>query len=284
MIYDNIEKLIGNTPVINIDGIFIKLEYLNLTGSIKDRASLYMINDAEKKGLLKKGSTIVEPTSGNTGIGLACIGINRGYNVVIIMPKSMSVERIKAIKAYGAEIILVDGGMKECVELANNFVTEKGYVLMDQFNNPSNALSHEETTAKEIINDFKELDYLVCGIGTGGTITGLAHELKKHYKNLKVIGVEPYESPLITKGNSGAHKIQGIGANFIPSLLDLSFIDEVVTVKGEDAINEMKYLAKKGIFLGISSGAAVYAAKNIKKGNVLAIAPDGGLKYLSVIE
>lgn len=285
MIYENIIDLLGNTPVVKYDGIYIKLECYNPTGSIKDRAAYYMIDGAMKKGLLKKNDTIVEPTSGNTGIGLAAFGKVLGFNVVIIMPDTMSIERIKAIKAYGAEVILTDGkfGMKGSVDLANKLVEEKGYVLLDQFKNPDNAYAHEMTTAKEIIQDFDELDYLVCGIGTGGTITGLSRVLKEHYPNLKVIGVEPEKSPLLTKGYSGGHGLQGIGANFIPEVLDLKCVDEIVTVGDEEAYTEMDRLAKNGLFLGISSAAAVFVAKRFK-GKVLAISPDGGLKYLSIIK
>lgn len=286
MIYNDIFDLIGHTPIVKYDNIYIKLEGCNPAGSIKDRAAKYMIDKAIERGTLKAGDTIVEPTSGNTGIGLAALGPSRGLHVVIIMPSSMSEERIKAIKAYGAEIILTDAklGMAGAVDLANKLVKEKGYKLMDQFANPDNALAHYETTAEEIINDFEKLDYLVCGIGTGGTITGLGKRLKEVYPNIKIIGVEPAESPLLTKGVAGAHKIQGIGANFIPSLLDMKYVDEIVTIKSDDCFKEMELLSQKGLFLGISSAAAVIAAKTLGKGNILAISPDSGLKYLSVIK
>ncbi len=286
MIYNNVLDLVGHTPVVKYENIYIKLEGYNPGGSIKDRAAKYMLIKAMENGSLKKGDTIVEPTSGNTGIGLACLGPSLGLKVVIIMPDSMSVERIKAIKAYGAEVILTDGklGMKGAIDLANKLVKEKNYHIMGQFDNPDNALAHYETTASEIINDFKELDYIVCTVGSGGTITGLAKRLKEVYPNIKVIGVEPDESPLLSKGYAGSHKIQGIGANFIPSILDLKLVDKIITVKSDDCFIEMERLAKKGLFLGISSAAAVIAGKTLGKGNILVISPDSGLKYLSVIE
>ena len=286
MIYNNVLDLVGHTPVVKYENIYIKLEGYNPGGSIKDRAAKYMLIKAMENGSLKKGDTIVEPTSGNTGIGLACLGPSLGLKVVIIMPDSMSVERIKAIKAYGAEVILTDGklGMKGAIDLANKLVKEKNYHIMGQFDNPDNALAHYETTASEIIDDFKELDYIVCTIGSGGTITGLAKRLKEVYPNIKVIGVEPDESPLLSKGYAGSHRIQGIGANFIPSILDLKLVDKIITVKSDDCFIEMERLAKKGLFLGISSAAAVIAGKTLGKGNILVISPDSGLKYLSVIE
>jgi len=286
MIYNNVLDLVGHTPVVKYENIYIKLEGYNPGGSIKDRAAKYMLIKAMENGSLKKGDTIVEPTSGNTGIGLACLGPSLGLKVVIIMPDSMSVERIKAIKAYGAEVILTDGklGMKGAIDLANKLVKEKKYHIMGQFDNPDNALAHYETTASEIIDDFKELDYIVCTIGSGGTITGLAKRLKEVYPNIKVIGVEPDESPLLSKGYAGSHRIQGIGANFIPSILDLKLVDKIITVKSDDCFIEMERLAKKGLFLGISSAAAVIAGKTLGKGNILVISPDSGLKYLSVIE
>lgn len=286
MIYNNVLDLVGHTPVVKYENIYIKLEGYNPGGSIKDRAAKYMLIKAMERGSIKKGDTIVEPTSGNTGIGLACLGPSLGLKVVIIMPDSMSVERIKAIKAYGAEVILTDGklGMKGAIDLANKLVKEKNYHIMGQFDNPDNALAHYETTASEIINDFKELDYIVCTVGSGGTITGLAKRLKEVYPNIKVIGVEPDESPLLSKGYAGSHKIQGIGANFIPSILDLKLVDKIITVKSDDCFIEMERLAKKGLFLGISSAAAVIAGKTLGKGNILVVSPDSGLKYLSVIE
>lgn len=286
MIYKDISELLGHTPVVMYDGLYIKLECYNPTNSIKDRASMYMIDKAIERGELKVGDTIVEPTSGNTGIGLAAFGALRGLKVVIIMPSSMSEERIKAIKAYGAEIILTSAelGMKGSIELANELVNTKGYKMLDQFNNHDNILAHYETTAEEIIKDFPTLDYVVCGVGTGGTIMGLSKRLKEHYKNIRIIAVEPEESPMLSQGVAGPHKIQGIGANFIPSLIDKTKIDQIVTIKSDDCYLEMQQLAKKGLFLGLSSAAAVLAGKKIKEGKILVIAPDGGLKYLSVIK
>ena len=286
MIYKDISELVGHTPVVMYDGLYIKLECYNPTGSLKDRASMYMIDKAIKRKELKQGDTIVEPTSGNTGIGLAAFGAIRGLKVVIVMPSSMSEERIKAIKAYGAEIILTDAnlGMSGSIDLANELVKTKGYKMLDQFNNNDNILAHYETTAEEIIKDFPNLDYVVCGVGTGGTIMGLSMRLKKHYKAIKIIGVEPEESPMLSQNRADSHKIQGIGANFVPGLIDKNYIDEIITIKSEDCFIEMRELAKNGLFLGISSAAVVLAGKRIKKGKILVIAPDGGLKYLSVIK
>lgn len=288
MIVKDVLSLIGNTPVIEQDGIFIKLEYLNASGSVKDRAAKWMIEGLEKDGILKPGSVIVEPTSGNTGISLAMIGSVKGYKVVLVMPETMSVERQLVMKAYGAEIVLTEGkkGMAGAIEEANRLVKEKGYVMPGQFDNKYNVLAHEESTAQEIIRDFENLDYLVAGIGTGGTITGLAKVLKNHYPNIKIIGVEPVESPVITQGTKGPHGIQGIGAGFIPSILDLKYIDEVITISTNDAKQETKRIAKHGLFLGISCGAAIKVAYDLLKKvgvnkKILVIAPDGGLKYLS---
>ena len=289
MIYNNFLDLIGNTPCVKLGDIYLKLEAYNASGSVKDRPAKYMIEGLEKEGLLKKGDVIVEPTSGNTGISLAMIGAMKGYRVILIMPDTMSVERRQVMKAYGAEIVLTDGtkGMAGALEEANRLVKEKGYIMPAQFDNKYNVLSHEETTAQEIIKDFKNLDYLVAGIGTGGTITGLSKILKSYYPNIKIVGVEPYESPMITQGYKGPHGIQGIGAGFIPSILNLDYVDEIITVKTEEARAEAKRLAKKGILLGISSGGAIKVAHDIvkkveKDKIILVIAPDGGLKYLSM--
>lgn len=288
MIYKQISDLIGNTPVLEIKGLYIKLEYLNASGSVKDRAAKWMIEGMEKDGLLKKGDVIVEPTSGNTGISLAMIGAAKGYQVILVMPETMSVERQKVMKAYGAKIILTDGkkGMSGAIEEANRLVKDNGYVMPQQFDNKYNVIAHEESTAQEIIKDFKELDYFVAGIGTGGTISGVGKMLKKHYPNIKIIGVEPLESPFITKAEKGPHGIQGIGAGFIPAILNLNVIDEVKTVSSEDAKTTTKKYAKQGLFLGISAGAAIYVGlelleKHGKDKKVLVLAPDGGLKYLS---
>lgn len=288
MIHEKITDLIGNTPVLKLDGLYIKLEGFNASGSVKDRPALWMIEGLEKRGLLRPGDVIVEPTSGNTGISLAMIGAAKGYRVVLVMPDTMSVERQTVMRAYGAEIILTDGklGMAGAIKEAERMVREEGCVMPMQFNNPDNVQAHKEGTAREILKDFPKLDYFVAGIGTGGTITGVAKVIKKIYRDVKVIGVEPAESPIITKGYRGSHGIQGIGAGFVPSILDLSLIDEVMTVETEKAKAEAKRLSKKGLFLGISSGAAVFAGyellkKHGKDKTILAIAPDGGLKYLS---
>lgn len=288
MIVKNISELIGNTPVVENKGIFIKLEYFNASGSVKDRAAKWMIEGMIKDGLLKPGDVIVEPTSGNTGISLAMIGASLGYKVFLVMPDTMSKERRDIMKAYGAELILTDGalGMNGAIAEAARLVKEEGYVMPQQFENNYNVLAHEESTAKEIIKDFKELDFFVAGIGTGGTITGVSKVIKKYYPNVKIIGVEPEESPIITKGEKGSHKIQGIGAGFIPKILDLKIVDEVVTVSSEEAKNATVEAAKQGLFLGISSGAAIKVGLDLleKHGDdkkILVIAPDGGLKYLS---
>ncbi len=288
MIYKNILDLIGNTPVVKLDDIYVKLEMYNISGSVKDRAAKWMIEGLEKAGKLKMGDIIVEPTSGNTGISLAMIGRVKGYEVVLVMPETMSLERRQVMEAYGAKIILTEGskGMKGSIEEANRLVQEEGYVMPSQFDNFDNVMAHIESTAVEIINDFKTLDYVVSGIGTGGTITGIAKVLKKHYPNIQIIGVEPTESPIITAGSKGSHKIQGIGAGFVPSILNLEFVDKVVTVSSDDAIAMTTQTARKGLFLGISSGAALKVGYDLANGEgkgkeILVIAPDGGLKYLS---
>lgn len=288
MIYENLLDLIGNTPVVKLDGIYIKLESYNFSGSVKDRPAKWMIEGLEKDGYLTPGKTIVEPTSGNTGISLAMIGAIKGYEVVLVMPDTMSVERQQIMKAYGAKIILTDGkkGMNGAIEEATRLVREKGYVMPSQFENKYNVKAHEESTAKEIINDFKHIDYVVSGIGTGGTITGLGNVLKEKYPDIKIIGVEPSESPVLNGGAKGAHGIQGIGAGFKPDILDLNVVDEVITISTEDAKKEANRLAKKGLFLGISSTAAIKVGYNLREvvGQdkvILVIAPDSGFKYLS---
>ncbi|MCR6515647.1 MAG: cysteine synthase A [Clostridium chrysemydis] len=297
MIYNNILELIGNTPIIKVNNlveensaeVYVKLEKFNVGGSVKDRAALGMIEKAESLGLIKPGDTIVEPTSGNTGIALAMIGKLKGYNVTIIMPDTMSKERRALIKAYGADLILTPGtkGMKGAIEKANELVKEKGYFLPQQFENVANPEKHYETTAIEIINDLSDLDYFVSGVGTGGTITGIGKYLKEHIDGVKVIAVEPESSPVISGGEPGPHKIQGIGAGFIPSIYKEEYVDEVVKVSNEDAYKIAKdFSSEEGVLVGISSGAAIYAAielaKKLGKGKkVLAIAPDGGEKYIS---
>lgn len=298
MIYNGVLDLIGKTPIVKVNNmvdensaeVYVKLEKFNPGGSTKDRAALGMIEDAEKKGLLKKGYTIVEPTSGNTGIGLAFIGRVKGYKVIIVMPETMSKERRDLIKAYGAELILTEGskGMQGAIEKALEYKDKEGYFIPQQFENEANTQKHYETTAEEIYEDLSDLDYVVAGVGTGGTIVGVAKKLKEKNKNIKVVAIEPKTSAVISGGRPGAHNIQGIGAGFVPSIYDSSVIDEVVVVSDVNAIKTTKeFVDKEGILLGISSGAAIYVAmqiaKKIGKGKkVLAIAPDGGEKYISM--
>lgn len=298
MIFENILDLIGKTPILKVrtltdktcGEVYVKLEKFNPGGSVKDRAALGMIEKAEVEGILKPGVTIVEPTSGNTGIGLAMIGRLKGYKVIIIMPETMSKERRELIKAYGAELVLTDGskGMKGAIEKALEYEKKGGYFIPQQFENYANAQKHFETTAQEIYEDISDLDYIVAGVGTGGTITGIAKKLKSKIPNLKVIAIEPSSSPVISGGKPGAHKIQGIGAGFIPSVYEGGLVDEVITVDDKDAINATKeYALKEGVLVGISSGAAIFAAielaKKVGRGKkILAIAPDGGEKYISM--
>ena len=298
MIYNGVLDLIGKTPIVKVNNmvdensaeVYVKLEKFNPGGSTKDRAALGMIEDAEKKGLLKKGYTIVEPTSGNTGIGLAFIGRVKGYKVIIVMPETMSKERRDLIKAYGAELILTEGskGMQGAIEKALEYKDKEGYFIPQQFENEANTQKHYETTAEEIYEDLSDLDYVVAGVGTGGTIIGIAKKLKEKNKNIKVVAIEPKTSAVISGGKPGAHNIQGIGAGFIPSIYDESVIDEVIAVSDSNSIKTTKeFVDKEGILLGISSGAAIYVAmqiaKKIGKGKkVLAIAPDGGEKYISI--
>ncbi|MDC7956069.1 cysteine synthase A [Fusobacterium simiae] len=299
MIYDNLLDLIGNTPVVklqfknedNIADVYIKLEKFNLGGSVKDRAALGMIEAAERDGLLKEGYTIVEPTSGNTGIALALIGRLKSYNVIITMPDTMSVERRAILKAYGAELILTDGAkeMKGAIEKAEELVKENPtYFLPQQFNNKANPEKHYETTAKEILDDFKDLDVFVAGVGTAGTLSGVGKRLKENFKNVKVVAVEPETSAVLSGEQPGKHVIQGIGAGFIPGNYENDVVDEVIKISNDEALEFSKYLSKEeGLFLGISSGANVAAAyklaKKLGKGKkVLTISPDGGEKYLSI--
>ena len=299
MLYKNVAELVGKTPLMELTGIekayelkgrvFAKLEYLNPTGSAKDRAALYMILDAEEKGILKKGSVIIEPTSGNTGIGLASIGVTRGYRVIIVMPASFSIERRKLIKAYGAEIVLSDAskGMAGAIEKANELAAsfDNAFIPL-QFDNQANARAHYETTGPEIWKDMEgRVDTFVAGIGTGGTITGVGHYLREQKPDVEIIAVEPASSPLLSEGKAGPHKIQGIGANFVPSILDTEVYDKVVAVSNDDAINTAVKLGHvEGILCGISSGAAlcaaISAAKNEDK-NVVVLLPDSGDRYLS---
>lgn len=288
--FNSISELIGSTPLLKLDNnIYAKLECFNPAGSIKDRAALYMIEDAEKDGRIKPGDTLIEPTSGNTGIGLAMVGISKGYNVIITMPDTMSAERIKLMEAYGARVILTDGskGMAGAIEKAEELAKEQGGLVVGQFTNPANAKAHYETTGPEIFEDTDgAVDILVSAIGTGGTISGIGKYLKEQKNSVRIVGVEPSSSPFLTKGEKGSHKIQGIGAGFKPEILDLSVVDEIITVSDKDAYESGRQLAKeKGVLVGISSGAAYSAAKKLAKENpdktVVVIFPDSGSRYLS---
>ena len=295
-VYNSITETIGDTPIIRLNRmvppgahIYVKSERCNPGGSIKDRPALSMIDDAVARGLLKEGGTIVEPTSGNMGISLAMIAAARGYHAVIVMPDSMTRERISLMKAYGAEIVLSPGanGMQGAVELAESIAKERGGFLCGQFDNPANAAAHRTTTGREILRDIPDIDLVYAGFGTGGTVSGIARAFIDAGSKAKVIGIEPDESPLVTGGRSGPHRIQGIGANFVPGNLDESILGGVETVKGEDAVRTAVELARKeGIFAGISSGANVFdaireAEKHPEK-KILAILPDGGEKYMSL--
>ena len=297
-IYNDITELIGSTPVVRLNKItadndaevFLKLESFNPGGSIKDRIAYNMIIEAEKSGELKKGGTIVEPTSGNTGIGLAMVGAARGYKVILTMPESMSSERRKLLKAYGAELVLTPAaeGMNGAIAKAKEIAAERGGFIPGQFENPANPEIHQITTAKEIITAVDgHLDYFVAGVGTGGTITGTGKTLKDMIKNIKIVAVEPKNSAVISGEQAGSHKIQGIGAGFIPGVLNKNLIDLIEKVSDEQAFETSRKLAvEEGIFVGISSGAAVSAALRIaeridKDKRILVIAPDSGERYLS---
>ncbi len=299
MILDSILNTIGNTPVVKLNKlspkgsaqVLMKIESLNPGGSVKDRIANSMIDDAEKKGLLKKGMTIVEPTSGNTGIGLAMVAAVKGYSIIFTMPDTMSIERRAVLEHFGAKLILTPGdkGMVGAVVEAQDLCDNNNYYMPQQFENESNPEIHRISTAEEIIKDLEKtsLDYLVVGVGTGGTITGVGEVLKEKYSNLKVIAIEPEDSPILSQGKAGPHKIQGIGAGFIPDILDLDIIDEVITVTNENAFDIAKKLCnQEGILAGISSGANVWAAMEVarKAGNgktVLTFLPDTGERYLS---
>ncbi|CEQ21372.1 O-acetyl-serine thiol-lyase A (O-acetyl-sulfhydrylase)(OAS-TL) [[Clostridium] sordellii] len=295
MIYNNVLELIGKTPILKLNNIqdnnniYLKLEKYNSGGSIKDRAVLGMIEDLMKENKIKQGDTIVEATSGNTGIALSMIGKVKGLNIIIVMPSSMSKERIDLMKAYGAEVILTkEGGMQASIDKSIELVnSNESYKSLKQFENESNPKKHYNTTAIEIYEDVENIDIFIAGIGTGGTISGIGKYLKEKNPNIRVIGVEPESSPLISRGYSGAHKIQGIGANFIPKNLDMNIIDEIITVKDDDAINTIKLLGEKeGVLVGISSGANVFASieigKKYKGKNIVTVSPDGIEKYLSM--
>jgi cysteine synthase A len=301
-IYKDAAELIGNTPLVEFshieekDGlnakILAKLEYFNPAGSVKDRIAKEMIEDAEKRGVLKPGATIIEPTSGNTGIGLAAIATAKGYKAVIVMPETMSIERRNIIKAYGADIVLTEGskGMKGAIAKADELAKEiEGSFVAGQFVNPANPEAHRKTTGPEIWEDTDgKVDIVVSGIGTGGTITGVGEYLKEKNPNVKVVAVEPASSPVLSKGVAGAHKIQGIGAGFVPETLNTKIYDEIIPVENDDAFETGKEIAgSEGILVGISSGAAVYAAKELAKRpenagkNIVVILPDSGDRYYS---
>lgn len=298
MMFNNIYETIGRTPIVKLNNldlgdsadIFVKLEAFNPSGSVKDRASLYMIENAEKQGLLKKGGTIIEPTSGNTGIGLAMIGAAKGYKVILVMPDTMSIERRKLMKSYGAEIILTEGkdGMLGSVNLAEKLANENGYFMPNQFSNESNKIAHYETTSVEILEDFGgKLDAFVAGVGTGGTISGVGKRLKEHDKEILNIAVQPEKSQVLTGNTPAPHGIQGLGANFIPDIFEKDVVDEIISIKDEDAFKYARILGKEeGILAGISSGAnlaaAITIAKRLGKGKrVVVVLPDTGERYLS---
>ena len=301
-IYENITELVGGTPLVKISNyskaheleatILVKLEYLNPAGSVKDRIAKAMIEDAEKKGLLKEGSVIIEPTSGNTGIGLAAIAASKGYRAILTMPETMSVERRNLLKAYGAEIVLTDGakGMKGAIAKADELAKEiPNSFIPGQFVNPANPAAHKATTGPEIWNDTDgKVDYFVAGVGTGGTLTGVGEFLKSKNPAIKAVAVEPESSPVLSKGVAGPHKIQGIGAGFVPDTLNTSIYDEIIPVSNEDAFATGKEIARKdGILVGISSGAALFAATQVAKRpenkgkTIVVLLPDTGDRYLS---
>lgn len=297
MIYNNIYELIGNTPIVKLNKltdntmaeVYLKLEWFNPGGSVKDRIAISMIEAAEKEGLLKPGDTIVEPTSGNTGIGLAMVAAAKGYKSILIMPESLSIERQKILKGYGAKLILSDAkkGMNESIKIANELVDKYGYFMPMQFKNLNNPLAHMLHTSQEIIKDIPDLDYFIASVGTGGTITGVGTILKKHNNNISIKAIEPEGSAVLSGNPAGPHKIQGIGAGFIPEILDTSIYDEVLTVADDDAFNTARILAKElGIFAGISTGANVFAALELAKKigpgkKILTISPSNAERYLS---
>ncbi|MEO5288562.1 cysteine synthase A [Limosilactobacillus sp. WILCCON 0053] len=299
-IYTSIDQLIGNTPLLKLNRIvpedaadvYVKLEFFNPAGSIKDRIALAMIEKAEAEGKLKPGDTIIEPTSGNTGIGLASVAAAKGYHLIIVMPETMSVERRKLMQGYGAELILTPGadGMKGSIAKAQELVDTKGYFMPMQFENPANPAIHEATTGQEIIDAFGKDDLpdaFVAGVGTGGTLSGIGHALKKVDPNVKVYALEPAESPLLKEGKAGKHKIQGISAGFIPKTLDQEIYDGIIEVSSDDAIKTGQAVGRlEGFLPGISAGANIYGAielaKQLGKGKkVVTVAPDGGDRYLS---
>ena len=300
-IFDSITDAIGNTPIVKLNNLTkgldaevdVKIESFNPTGSVKDRVAVSMIEDAEEKGLLKENSVIIEPTSGNTGIGLGFAAAAKGYKLILTMPETMSVERRKLLAVFGAEIVLTPGseGMGGAIAKANEIQKETpDSIILGQFDNEANVKIHEKTTAQEILRDSGgNVDIVVAGVGTGGTITGIGKVLKKEIPNVKIVAVEPKDSQTLAKGEKGPHKIQGIGAGFVPSIYDSNVIDEIIPVENEDAGNTLLALAKKeGIFTGISSGAATWAGLELAKREenkgkrIIVILPDNGERYLSV--
>lgn len=293
MIYNNIYELIGNTPIIKINNLFdedlpelyLKLEWFNPGGSVKDRIALNMIHMAEQEGLLKKGDTIIEPTSGNTGIGIAMVGASKGYKTILTMPDSLSRERRKILKGYGAELILTPG-MEDAIQIAKELAEKHGYFMPMQFKNINNPKAHMKTTALEILNELPQLDYFITSVGTGGTITGTGTILKEHIKHLSIKAVEPATSAILSGEEPGPHKIQGIGPGFIPDILDTSIYDEVIKITDKEAYTMARYLAKKGLFVGISTGANVSALLKIartvsKDKQLLTVSPSNAERYLS---
>jgi cysteine synthase A len=297
-VVNSITELIGDTPLVKLQrlvtkehaDVYLKLEFMNPGSSVKDRIAISMIEDAEEKGLLKEGDTIVEPTSGNTGIGLAMVAAAKGYKTLLVMPETMSLERRNLLRAYGAELVLTPGpeGMGGAIRKANEIREENGYFMPQQFENEANVKIHRETTAKELLDQVGgQLDAFVSGIGTGGTITGAGEVLKKEFPDLKVIAVEPKDSPVLSGGKPGPHKIQGIGAGFVPGILNTEIYDEVMTVSADQAFEYARKAAREeGILGGISSGAAIYSAlevaKKLGKGKkVVAVIPSNGERYLS---
>ncbi|MGO9146910.1 MAG: cysteine synthase A [Desulfomonilia bacterium] len=300
MIYDDITKTVGNTPLVRINRIaqgidatiLVKCEFFNPLSSVKDRIGVAMIEAAEKQGLLSKDTVIIEPTSGNTGIGLAFVAAAKGYSLILTMPETMSVERRQLLEILGAEIILTEGsrGMEGAVEKAEELGREiKNSFIPQQFKNPANPEIHRKTTAEEIWNDTDgQVDYFIAGIGTGGTITGVGEVLKARKPSIRIIGIEPADSPVLTSGRSGSHKIQGIGAGFVPEILNKDILDEIIPVRHEDAGKAARSLTRQeGILVGISSGAAMWAALDVAKRNdargkiIVVLLPDSGERYLS---
>jgi len=297
MIYQNVLPLIGKTPMVKLNkiapegNIYAKLEFFNPGGSVKDRIALNMIEEAEKRGELRPGITIIEPTSGNTGIGLAMVAAIKGYKLILVMPESMSKERKELLKFYGAELVLtpLEEGMAGAVKRVKEIIKENpGYFMPSQFNNPDNPEAHVKTTAREILEELDKIDAFVTGVGTGGTLTGIGKVLKEHFPELRIYAVEPAASPVLSGGNPGPHMIQGIGAGFIPEILDMELIDRIITIGNLEAYRMSAELASnEGLMVGISSGANVLAAtrvaRELKKGsNIVTLLPDTGERYLSL--